>query len=411
MKYNLIILFIIFSIFIIPQSKDSTEVKEIKTKIDSLKHQLKNLDDKLNELEKVKPDTTSKADEEIPGDQRSKRRQIDSLLSLLDQKVGGLNINGNATSIIQYNFQEEKNIGTATGSFDVYLYSNFGDIFLFFVDLEAIGGNGPNQFINTFSSLNADAGTLQSADGIDRLNVLEAWVEFAPFDNALVITTGKIDLTNYFDINNVANDETYQFISGAFVNSSAFAAPSNSPGIRFRTVIEDFLSVQLGCVKIDNTGFKIFSDLFKIGSLGFTILQDSDFESNVRLYGYTAGNIKNSNGFGLSIDQYFLRMFTIFGRFTKNNFDIAKFLGIKSSWSAGVQFLTNPFDYSIRLGFAAGKSLPLNSFLLNEINYELYGGYKINQWTNISLHFQYVKNAGGFNKDFFITGLRTQFNF
>ena len=80
------------------------------------------------------------------------------------------------------------------------------------------------------SSLNGDAGSTQSDDGFDRIVVNEAWTEFLFLDDIFTVTAGKIDLTNYFDNNAVANDENSQFITGALINNTAFVVPSNSPG-------------------------------------------------------------------------------------------------------------------------------------------------------------------------------------
>lgn len=70
---------------------------------------------------------------------------------------------------------------------------------LLFIDIEAIGGNGPSYFTESFSDPNGDSGSQQGMDGIDRLNVLEAWAEFNALQGSINITAGKIDLTNYFD--------------------------------------------------------------------------------------------------------------------------------------------------------------------------------------------------------------------
>jgi len=107
------------------------------------------------------------------------------------------------------------------------------------------------------------------------LSVNEAWVEVAPFDGDLTITSGKIDLSNYFDNNGVANDETSQFLSGAFVNSAALPFPGTSPGIRVRTTLAGVLYLQAALGNVDNTADRLFSDLFKIGSLGFKIFSET----------------------------------------------------------------------------------------------------------------------------------------
>jgi hypothetical protein len=44
----------------------------------------------------------------------------------------------------------------------------------------------------------------------------------------VIFTPGKGDLTNYFDTNAVANDETSQFLSSGLVNSVAVTFPEDN---------------------------------------------------------------------------------------------------------------------------------------------------------------------------------------
>ena len=99
------------------------------------------------------------------------------------------------------------------------------------MDLEAIGGDGADKTIGSLSGLNDDAGSLQDGDGVDRVSVREAWLQSELFKQHVRLVAGKIDLTNYFDINNVANDETTQFITSVFVNNPVLETPENGPGI------------------------------------------------------------------------------------------------------------------------------------------------------------------------------------
>jgi len=171
---------------------------------------------------------------------------VDALLKAITQRPGQLRFNGGATTILQHGIQNNNRHSTGVGSFDFYAHTAFGPNALLFFDLEAIGGNGPDDFFPNFAGLNGDAGSTQAQDGADRLTVLEAWTEFTLLNKIFTITAGKIDLTNYFDNNASANDETMQFISGAFVNNAAFAVPANAPGLRLRTTLLNRIHFQLG---------------------------------------------------------------------------------------------------------------------------------------------------------------------
>lgn len=211
---------------------------------------------------------TGAEDVEAPQDRLSRRKRVDALLRVINQRPGQVRFNGDATAIVQASVKGKPNIRVATGSMDLLAHTNFGDNVILFVDLEAIGGNGPLPYTHSVTNLNADAGSTQSPDGIDRLNVLEAWTDFTILGGILQATAGKIDLTNYFDNNAFANDETMQFITDAFVNGAAFAVPSNSPGLRVRTTLFGRFSVRAALAKTENTGVDITRGLYRIGELG-----------------------------------------------------------------------------------------------------------------------------------------------
>lgn len=263
----------------------------------------------------------------------------------------------------------------------------------------------------TFKGLNGDAGTLQDEDGLDRLQMLEAWGEFSVFDELFTITAGKIDLTNYFDNNAFANDETLQFMSNAFVNSSALAVPLNSPGIRFRTSLLNLFYLQFGLASVDNSGSDIFNDLYKIAGLGFRAFPDTEWEANIRLYGYQHPTVDEAYGYGISFDEKILEKYNVFLRYGKNNSNLAEWYGISSSWSFGVSFLQTIDETSINIGMAYGETHPEAELLQHEKEGEIYARYQFNKWVYFSPHLQVVWNALGGIDNYTVLGVRTHFNF
>ena len=119
---------------------------------------------------------------------------------------------------------------SAEGSLDLLFIGKPLTYMTFFVDLEAIGGNGPDEFIGNISGLNDDAGSLQDEDGVDRISVREVWLQSELLKQHVRLVAGKIDLTNYFDSNSIANDETTQFITSAFVNNRTLEVPRERAG-------------------------------------------------------------------------------------------------------------------------------------------------------------------------------------
>ena len=62
------------------------------------------------------------------------------------------------------------------------------------------------------------------------MNLREAWLRTELFGQRLALVAGRLDLTNYFDHNAAANDETTQFLADALVNNPALGLASNGTG-------------------------------------------------------------------------------------------------------------------------------------------------------------------------------------
>ena len=391
------------------------EIDSLKSVIDSLDRKVDLINSKIDETSPFDSLLTTVEDEGdtsfIPEDQRSRRKQLDALLEYISQRPGQLFFNGQTNAILQGNMQKQDKFSTGVGSINLFASSSFGSSTILFIDLEAIGGNGPDEFSEAIGSLNGDAGSTQSEDGLDRIVVNEAWAEFLFLDNIFTITAGKIDLTNYFDNNAAANDENSQFISGIFINNTAFAVPSNSPGIRIRTTLFERFYIQLAFSKVENTGNKIFEDIYKAAGIGFKLFPFTDFEANLHVYGYSHPLAKNRYGFGVSIDQTIAKYFKIFGRVGNNENIVADWYGVKTSWSAGAQIEEDLLGEPTIIGIAYGLIKPAESSLRNEKSTELYLRQSLNNWISISTHLQHIWDTGGINGEYTLLGLRVNFSF
>lgn len=424
-KNTLLILLLFIFVQVQGQAIDTTRIDKIikmESMIDSMTALIRKLDNDIQRLKQNMVEGTSDLDqllallneneiENINTDSRSRRKRVDALLKAITQRPGQLRFNGDMTSIIQSVRSDDSLFYVATGSFDIFAHTSFGNNTLLFIDLEAIGGNGPDAFSPTFSPLNGDAGSTQDSDGIDRIHVLEAWVEFTLWKNKIIVTAGKIDLTNYFDVNAVANDETMQFITGAFINSSALAVPSNSPGIRLKSTFFNRLHIQLAFSNYFNSGSDIFSHIFRIGGIGYTFLLESPFEANLRFYSYYHP-LAHARGFGLTVDKKILNKYNIFLRYGNNDPKIAKQWGVQKAYSFGCSYIKSVFSRQMTLGVAYGKSVSHEQFLLkNEQTMEFFARMQFNKWTYFTPHVQWVRNAGGSDQDLLIFSVRTHFNF
>ena len=423
LTFILIVIFTAVQLFAqINYDRDSSIVKQPKIDldslsivVDSLQKQIILFEQRLNSqiyFDSLASNIESEIDTSlIPEDQRSRRKQLDALLEFISNKPGQLFFNGQANAIIQGNLQKGDKFSTANGSINLFATTSFENNIILFVDLEAIGGNGPDDFAETISSLNGDAGSTQSIDGFDRIVVNEAWTEFLFLDDIFTVTAGKIDLTNYFDNNAIANDENSQFITGAFINNNAFAVPSNSPGLRIRTTFLERFYIQFAISKAENTGNNIFSNIYKIGGIGFKLFPFSDYEAEFHLFGYSHPLANNRYGFGVSMSQTIAARFTIFGRFGNNENELADWYKIKNAWSFGSQFTENILGEPSVIGIAFNSTKPYDNSLLNEKLTELYIKQLINSWISISAHFQHVWDTGGKNDKYSLLGLRLNFTF
>ena len=425
MRNSICILMFMISVTLYSQEPDSIEAKQfydLKQEVDSLQKAIKLMDDELQDIRQRTDKGKSEVDdlmeifrgqdvETADFETRSRYKRVDALLQAISQQPGRLAFNGSVTAIMQLAEQQSNWESFASGSFDIFATTSFGKGTLLFVDLEAIGGDGPDQQHTTFSGLNEDAGSTQSPDSIDRVNILEAWGEFKLFKEIITITAGKIDLTNYFDNNASANDETMQFISGSFVNNSSFAVPSNAPGIRLRTTFLKRYHIQFGLSSQENKGADIFNELYKIASLGWTFAPESDFEANIRFYGYQVPHADNSYGWGISFDEQLFGKYNVFGRYGQNQDSVSGFWGIGSSWSAGLRFVQSIGKQELVIGAAYGENNPYDPDRTIEQLVEVYLRQQINDWVHISPNFQYVWNGGGMNQRLTLVGLSSQFNF
>lgn len=250
------------------------------------------------------------------------------------------------------------------GRGDLIFNFKVGENTIAVIDVEATGGNGIDSKIATFSGLNGVAG----ATG-DRVRFRQAWVEHTAWNDRLILTAGKIDLTNYFDANAVANDENSQFLSGGFVNSAVLGAPDIGPGARIQAKLAEPLIFSLGYGSGDADSADAFDHGFGIAQLDYKV-RLAEREGNYRVYGSLDGALpvinpatgvpegnklrqKNAFGFGFSLDQQITDTLTLFARYGQRDREAYT---TRRAWSVGGE-LTGllPGRKDDVLGFAYGQ--------------------------------------------------------
>ena len=362
-------------------------------------------------------------------------------------KAAGLEIGVGATMIVQgtdnANAAGEKKTGRADASFseDITISREFEGLNSeAFIHLEAGQGHqGLNNDLSLFSAVNADA------YNDDNVTVSEIWYEQGLFNDKALITFGKLDATAYFDTNEVANDETTQFLSYIFRSSPVIEFPDYTLALRAAAMPAGWLEFNYGIFDGDSDWDKIGDNLFNAGQVTFKT-KFFGLPGNYRFLGWSnkarhtewldpEKEKKSAYGFGLSFDQKVHDAVTLFARYGWQdpkvyNPDITASgdlnYSLKHSWSAGLQVEGKPWRRENDvLGLAVGQVIPSQDYrrsfdpelaCKDEGHLEAYYSMHINDHLSISPDFQYIWNPFGKDisddtDDIFIYGLRTQVDF
>ena len=258
--------------------------------------------------------------------------------------LGNLSIGGGITLVGQGTSGNDDNavgedVVDGNISVDLEISAALGEHGEGFIALEAITGDGlSGDELETFWGLNADAG-----DNGSTLEVTEAWYEHS-FNDMVTVTVGKLNPSNYFDGNEVANDETTQFLADGFVNNSAVEFPDNGFGIRLTAAPSDIIDITLGFHEGDADWDDMFEDPFLIGEVvvkpqiagrqgNYRVSVWTNRTPHTRILDATVTNEHNS-GVGISIDQQAADGVSIFGRLGFQDEDVSPF---DLAWSGGIQ--------------------------------------------------------------------------
>lgn len=259
----------------------------------------------------------------------------------------------------------------------------------FFADLVAIGGPSPDREISSVSLLNSQNARLTN----NALQTREAWVRTELGPNQLfAITVGQIDLTNYFDRNTVANDETSQFISDALVNNQVLGLTNNGLGAVAVIDPKSFFNFKLGVQESNPNATSLSQGLVSLVEGELIGVPFGLGEGHYRLWGRvdnTSGD--NRYGWGVSIDQRITPTVTLFGRYGYGF--INPVVQYEQFFSAGVGFQSpfslNPLD-KWGIGFAQTEIRHGAQEKLGEVFYNLH----LTEHLEASAMLQYVMEHG-----------------
>lgn len=333
-----------------------------------------------------------------------------------------ISLSGGMVGVLQGSIgNKPKDSTDVVGRADLVFNFKVGESTIAVIDIEATGGDGIDSKVNSFSGLNGVAGSTG-----DRVRFREAWVEHSALNDRLVLTAGKVDLSNYFDSNAVANDENSQFLSGAFVHSAVLPFPANGPGARIQAKLAEPLTFGIGYGSGD-AGSADNSDSADIFDHGFGIAELAykhkvgELEGNYRVYGAFDGSradgsskltAKNAYSFGVSFDQQVTDKLTLFARYGQRDKDV---YAATTAWSAGghYQGLIASRKDDV-LGFAYGQVKAARSVADSQEKLaELYYRYKVSDQIEVSPVVQYLVHPAGISSsdDVVALALRAKISF
>src|SRR3990170_7106172 len=134
---------------------------------------------------------------------------------------------------------------------------------------------GPNNDIESFNN--------------DQVHLDQAWYETTLADGKLTLTLGQLDPTAYFDTNNYANNERFQFIANQFGNNTTieFGGTGNFYGAGFRLTYSpaDLIDITVGALDGDGNYSEMFDRPFVIAEMDINP-KLAGKEGNYRFYAW-----------------------------------------------------------------------------------------------------------------------------
>ena len=351
---------------------------------------------------------------------RTFQQRNEALGTMLHPLTRNISLSGQMTGVFQSSVGlKRRDRSAVVGRGDLVFSFRIGDNTTAVIDLEATGGDGLDPKITTLTGLNGVAGSTG-----DRVRFRQAWVEHSFFSDILLFTIGKIDLGNYFDNNAAANDESSQFLSGAFVGAHALSLPYAGPGARLQLKLGEplVLGIGYGSGNVDEDGIPTGADIL---DHGFSIVEIDyklnlgGLEGNYRVYGAIDAALpdngiklkqKNACSYGVSIDQQVTDKLTLFGRYAQRESSVYL---TNRSWSAGLQYTglisSRSNDVTaVAYGQISGQKLEAQEKLL-----EWYYKIQVMEKIAISPAVQYIITPQGdrTRENVVVLGLRSQVYF
>jgi hypothetical protein len=231
----------------------------------------------------------------------------------------------------------------ALASADLFFTAGIAQNTLFFADIVGLSGAPPDSEIGTLTLMNGYTARLVEQNS---LNLREAWLRTEVFKNRLAITAGRLDLTNYFDANAFANDESTQFISDALVNNQMLGLAVNGVGAATEFDAKNGFRLKFGFQQSSPEPTSLGDSLFTLSEVGYTFTPFSLPEGTYRVWFRTDNSEPDviRKGVGLSFDQKLSPSFGLFARYGQSETDLGHDRFYSAGFSVQHGFIFNPED-------------------------------------------------------------------
>ncbi len=291
-------------------------------------------------------------------------------------------------------------------SADLFFTAGIAQNTVFFADIVGLSGPPPDLELGTLSLVNGYSARLVNQN---ELNLREAWLRTELFKNRLALTAGRLDLTNYFDQNAAANDETSQFISDALVNNGALGLAENGAGLAIVFDPKSGFNFKAGFQQSSHTATNLSESLFTLAEVGYVTRLPGMGEGNYRFWYRTDNNDTDGYniGFGTSIDQKLGPQVTLFARYGESQANPKR----DKFYSGGLQFAQGLAFYpGDRWGVGYSQIDPVAGG--KEHLVEGYYNFSIAEKFNLSFHVQHFVEANdGEKRAYLVPGIRLQASF
>ena len=425
----------------IPGAEAAAAAATSGTAVDSqaLLDRIKMLEQRINDLESgtvlSEPETRVKRievytdpngvqyDQPVPGTKKTvtyqrervyRRQWLSEKLeqAFADQDSKRITVGVSAASVTQFAKQTKGDPAQPDGhayqlsSADLLFSAGLAQYTSFFADVVGLSGAPPDAEIHGLTLLNSYTARLVRQNEV---NVREAWLRTELFSQKLAVIAGRLDLTNYFDRNAVANDETLQIISDGLVNNPALGLANNGAGVAGVFDPKNGFAFKAGMQQSNSDATNLSQSLYSLAEVDYVARPPALSEGTYRVWFRNDNSTeRNRSAVGVSLDQKLTPIFGLFGRYGRAE----AVRGRDRFYSAGFQFqngfVFNPLDIW-GVGYAQ-TDLGTGD---RERLAEGYYNFQISEKRRLSLHLQHVfeSPAGTGEVGFLVPAVRLQARF